>query len=153
MDQVEIDVVGAEPPQAVVHVAQDRRAGAIATLRPADDLPTQPALRDEHDLLAPRAERLAEHFLGVAVPVDRRRVEERHAEVDCAMDGANLLAIVHIAVLVAAHLPAAEANRRNLQVGRAHRSVLHRCLLLLRPSRSLVMTPRVYDARRETERG
>jgi hypothetical protein len=67
VDLVEVDVVGAQPAQAVVDLAQDRLARQPAAVRPLAHLAED--LGGDHHLVAPGevAQRAAENLLAGAV--------------------------------------------------------------------------------------
>src|SRR5262245_45774420 len=86
MDDVEIDVVGAEPAQALVHLRQNVLARQPATVGSFSHW--SPYLGRDDDLVSRRevTNRAAEHFLALAVRVHVRSIEEVNACFERALD-------------------------------------------------------------------
>ena len=119
MSVVDIDVVGAEPPQALVDLVGDVfpvEAGFIGTL---GDAP--PDLRGEDRLVPPALQRLAELLLRDAAVVRVRGVEEVDARVQRSPHDVDRVAFADVLAVE----DRAKAQRRYLQAGPAHVSVLH----------------------------
>src|SRR5437899_3135149 len=127
--QIHVDVVGAQTAQAVVDLAQDRGATGVAagrTARARDDA----ALGGDHRLVAPTVQCRAERLLGVAGAVRGRGVEAGDALLERAANGAHRFAVVDPAVAIAAHRPAAERDRRDVEAGVPELALLHAAHLL-----------------------
>ena len=110
---VEIDIVGAEPPQRVGQEVLHRRGPAIEP----DELALGRAQRaelhgDEHILPPPPPQRLADQHLIVPAAVEIAGVEEGHAPIDGAVNGGDTLAVVGRTIEVR-HSHAAEAEGGN----------------------------------------
>ncbi len=97
VDLVEVDPLEAEAAQAVLALLADRRwtqvvlDHAFGTPEPA-----APALREDEHVLASavRLERAADDLLGVAEPVDSRRVDPVDAALDRVADRGHRLVVV-----------------------------------------------------------
>ena len=74
VDLVEVDVVGAQPPQAVLALLEDPAAGPAVHVRVLAHRPHE--LGREHDAVAPVRDRLADDLLGLAGGVDVGGVDE-----------------------------------------------------------------------------
>jgi hypothetical protein len=92
---VQIDVLGAEPLERPL----DRGPGVVRV--PVDGAPAvaaavreQPELGRDHHLVPAARESPAEQLLVDERPVDLGRVEERHPQLDRAVDGADRLGVV-----------------------------------------------------------
>ncbi|CAM5663911.1 hypothetical protein SVIOM74S_09899 [Streptomyces violarus] len=136
VDLVEVDVVGAEPGEALVELAEDGLAGQSAAVGPG----AHPAvhLRREHDLVTAGevAQGPADDLLAGAVGVDVRRVEEVDPRLDrlpdqrargLLVEGPLVPAPVRQAV---GHAP--QTDPRHVQARRTELHVLHRCCSCLR---------------------
>jgi hypothetical protein len=85
VQHVDVDVVGAEPPQAGLDRGHDVAARGVLRRDPRRHRHAE--LRAQHDLLAALAEDPAEVVLGAAeLAVDVRGVEEGRAELDSLVD-------------------------------------------------------------------
>ena len=100
VEQVEVDPVGREPPQAALAGGDRARGGSVVGID----------LADQEDLVAPAGDRLADDLLGTAVGIHLGRVDQRQAEVEPAAQGRELGAA---AGLVLAHAPGALAEHRH----------------------------------------
>ena len=123
---VEVDVVDAEAPQRVLaarlHVvgaAVDAAHGRVVGV--ADDA----ELRRQHDLVAAVGDRPADELLVGVRPVDVGGVQQRHAELEGAVDRGDRLVVVAGAVELA-HAHAAEAEGGDGGAVGAELSRLHR---------------------------
>src|SRR5207249_4542184 len=106
---VEVDVVGAERPQALVDAAADPVPARVA-LDPAPRPRTQPALgRDDHLVARAARERLGEETLRGAEAVALRGVEDVDALVGGVADGGDRRLLVRGAP-IAAQLPGPERD-------------------------------------------
>ena len=112
---VEVDVVDAAPLQAgvaggadVLRLAVDADPGAVGLALVAE-------LGGELDLVAASGDGLADQLLVGEGAVHVGRVEERHAQVEGAVDGVDALLLVRRAVELA-HAHAAEAHGRDGEV-------------------------------------
>jgi len=130
VDLIEIDVVGAETPEAGVDLHHDGLARQPSAIRPR----THPAidLGGDDDLVATREilDRATEDLLAAAERVAVRRVEEVDAGFKRALDerAAFLLAqrpgMVTLAASAIAH--AAEADPGDVEAGAAELRIIHR---------------------------
>src|SRR5262249_54816820 len=133
VEEIEVDVVSVECAEACLSVLDD----LVVTPVTWEDLilaRRHATLRDDLHFGAATPERLAKNLLGAArafpvlqtaiEAVDVRGVEKRDAKVDGAVDGLDDFCVVDMAE-GSAHLPAAESNRRGLEVGTAHAACLH----------------------------
>src|SRR5690348_13594071 len=113
MQEIKVNAVGAEPLQAAL--ARGRDAGSRRIRRQN--------LADDENPVALAGDGLTDQFLGAAVTVHFGGIDERHAEIDAALEGGDGLRLVPAAL---AHHPRAEAERGNpLAAGQRHAS--HRC--------------------------
>ena len=123
MELVEVDVVDSEPAQAVLAGVQDVGRAAVD---PADGVVRRvahdAALGREHHAVAPAANGASHELLVGERAVHVRGVEQRHAEVEGAVDGGDRLRLVARTVELA-HAHAAEADGGDLE--RAQSSRLH----------------------------
>jgi hypothetical protein len=109
---VEVDVIDAEPLQARVARLAHVLGLAVDPALAVDDLDRE--LGREHDLIALAFDRLAdEHFVRIR-PVHVGGVEQRHAELERAVDHVRRLVVVARAV-ERRHAHAAEADRADLE--------------------------------------
>src|SRR5436853_2754626 len=130
VDLVKVDIVHAEPTQAVVDLGENRLArqsGAIgAGTHPAIDLGSNDDLVAAREIL----DRAAEDFLAVAERIAVRGVEEIDACFECLLDEGPALLLGEapgmIAKIPAAVAHAAEANARDIEAGTAELGVFHR---------------------------
>src|SRR5205823_4415565 len=130
VDLIEVDIIHAEPTQAVVDLGEDRftrQPGAIgAGTHPAIDF------GGDDDLVAAREilDRAAEDFLAVAERIAVRRVEEIDARFERLLDEGPALLLGEapgmIAEIAAAVAHAAEANARDIEAGAAELDIFHR---------------------------
>src|SRR6476619_3208186 len=124
----QVDGVGAQPPQRLLHGAPDRVGTAVEAPRLAGgELETE--LGGDDDLVTDRFERLADEFLVREWPVDLRRVEERQAALDGGADEPDHVLPVGEGWEARAHPHAAQPSRRDLQAG-AEGALVHRGALL-----------------------
>ena len=128
MNEIHVDVVRAEPLEAPLHRRENVPAG-----EPRLDQRRAHAVADlgrDHDFLALRPDRFAEHSLGLAARVHVRRVEEVDAAVDRAryeIVRACLIDFVHRREGSGARSEshAAEGEPRNDEPGVTETDVLH----------------------------
>ena len=90
MELIQIDAVGAQPPEAVLESAPDV-GGCCAPARPID---LHPELRRDDDAIPPTLQDPSEERLALCAAVDVRRIEEGHAEVERGFDDASRSALV-----------------------------------------------------------
>ena len=120
---VEVDRLDAEPAQARLA----RRADVLrASVEPGEpSAGTHDAeLRRQHDLVASAADRAPDELLVVAVAVDVGGVEQRHAEIERAMDRRDAVGVGGAAVRTR-HRHAAEADRRDHGTDASELAFLH----------------------------
>jgi hypothetical protein len=120
--EIDVDMVGLEPLQALLERGEDARAAAVAAVR--HFVITDTKFGRYHRLVSAWPKRSRERLLGHAHAVSLRRVEAGDATVDCLRDSATELALVDVAIS-APDLPAAKADRRYLEVGLAELPILH----------------------------
>src|SRR3954471_18885248 len=87
VDLVEVDVVGAEPPQRVLDRVDDPASGAAALVGVLAHRHEE--LRREHDVVTAALEGLPDDLLGLAGRVDVGGVDEVDALVEGAVDDAD----------------------------------------------------------------
>ena len=116
MGDVEVDVVGAEAAQALFQLVGDRLRAEMAVHRLAviveemvalGRVPDQPAFGGEHHLIAAAADRLADDFLGQALAIGGRSVNQADAFIDGSLDRRDGLSFVGAAPHPAADRPGA----------------------------------------------
>jgi hypothetical protein len=122
VDQIHVDVIGGEMPQALLERGRDPRAAAVATVRcfriaDAD-------LGDETDVASPGAESAGEHLLGNAHAVGFCGIEAVDAGIESVVHGLVELRSVDWAI-GAADFPTTEANRGHLPVGATELPIFH----------------------------
>src|SRR6185369_11009461 len=113
VDLVEVDDVGAEAAQAVLHLLLDRLARQAALVRAWAD--RRPHLGGEDDPLAAVLDRLADDDFGFAVGVAVGGVDEVEPGVEGAVDDPDALFVVRVAPGAEHHR--AEAERRDFETG------------------------------------
>ena len=91
---VQIDVVGAEAAQRTLDRGADVGRAAVQVAWAAAGVRDHAELRGQHHLVAAALERLADEFLVGVRAVDLGGVDERDAEVERAVDGADRLRVV-----------------------------------------------------------
>ena len=121
VEQVEVEVVGAEPPQAVLHLAEDVVAAAAPLVGPLSHGP--PHLGGQHHLVAPVLEGLAHDALGFAAVVHIGGVDE----IDAAIQGLVNDADGFFLVGGATEHHGAQAQARNLDAGSWQDGIVHCC--------------------------
>jgi hypothetical protein len=102
VDLVEVDPVGAEPPQRVLDRPDDPAPRAAAAVRVLAHRHEE--LGREHDVVAPALERLADDLLRLAGGVDVGGVDEVDAGAERAVDDADRVIVIGVA-------PGAEHHR------------------------------------------
>ena len=90
VELVQIDTVGAQPPEAVLESAPDV-GGCCAPARPID---LHPELRRDDDAIPPTLQDPSEERLALCAAVDVRRVEEGHAGFERGVDDASRSALI-----------------------------------------------------------
>ena len=133
---VEVDVVGAEPAAATRRCPRARapggRRGTIAVGR--DVLDHEADLRGEHDLVAAAGERGADDLLVRERPVHVGGVDQRHAELDRAVDRRRPSARRRARRVVGPrHAHAAEADRARRRAARAEPAPRQLGSVVMRP--------------------
>ena len=117
VQQVEVEPVGAEPPQAALAGGDGALGRRIVRID----------LADQEDLVAPAADRLADHLLGTALGVHLGRVDQASGRGRARAAGPRTSA-ARLARLLA-HAPGALAEHRDLLAAgerqRAHRPFRH----------------------------
>ena len=126
VDEVDVDVVGAEGLEAEVALGLDGLGASVAdegvgVVGLGDDA----GLGNDDDVVPVALEGVAHEGFGGAEAVGDGGVEEGDAEVEGAADGGGGQVVVDGAVAGAAHGPAAEAESGNLGAGVAELAVLH----------------------------
>src|SRR4051812_14372559 len=123
VDLVEVDPVGAEPPQAVLDLLDDPAARVPELVRVVAHRAVH--LCCEHDVVAPApGQRLADDLLGLAARVHVGGVDEVDPGVERGVDDADRLVVVLVAPTAEHHR--AEAERTHLDAGAAEGAELHR---------------------------
>src|SRR4051794_14359826 len=120
--EIHVDVVGPEVLQALVDRREHPLTAAVAQVRLVAIVHAD--LRDDAGLVAPRAKRFGQRALRRAHPVALGRVEAVDAEIQRAPDGPLELIDLDVAV-AAAYLPAAVADRADVDAGAAEQTLLH----------------------------
>jgi hypothetical protein len=129
VDLIEVDIIHAEPTQAVVDLGENRLARQPSAIGAG----THPAidLGSDDDLVAAREilDRAAEDFLAVAERIAVRGVEEIDACFERLLDERPALLLGEapgmIAEITATVAHAAEANARDIEAGAAELGVFH----------------------------
>ena len=116
MHQVRVDVVGLQPPQTLLDGRQNPPAAAVAPVW--HFLVADAEFGDDGDIMTMAAERPRQGLFRYPRAVGFGRIEAGYAIFDRLPNGAAELALVDPAIS-AADLPAAEADRRYLEVGLA----------------------------------
>ena len=94
---VEVDVVGAEPPQRSLDGGPDVGRAAVHHAGAAARVRDQAELGGDHDLVAPTRDGAADELLAVEGAVDLCGVDVGDPEVEGAVDGADRLVVVEAA--------------------------------------------------------
>ena len=118
---VEVDVVGVEPAQAVLHLAHDPAAGRPAVVRVLAH--RRHELGGQHHLVAPALQRLADDLLRLAAGVHVGGVDEVDAAVEGGVDDLDAVVVVAVAPGAEHHRP--EAVAADLDPGGAERGAFH----------------------------
>jgi hypothetical protein len=130
VDLVQVDPVGAQPPQRLLDLAHDptaRGAAAVGILAHRS-----PHLGREHDVIAPAARQcLADDDLGLALRVDVGGVDEVDPRVQRAMNDPDAFVVVLVAPVAEHHR--AEAQLADRDAGASQKAMLHGLLLSERP--------------------
>lgn|GEM_PF-5236913 len=116
VDLVQVDVVNAETTQAGFAFAADG-IGLEAAMDLPTIVPKRRALGEEEGILLHPSDRLPDQVLGMAEPVNRRRVDPIHPEIDRALDSLSII------LRSPREFPVAAADRRDLHVCVANRLV------------------------------
>ncbi|MNL40597.1 hypothetical protein D3C87_1629590 [compost metagenome] len=126
MGDVEIDIVGPEPLQALLDLVQDCVAAEIAVNRLAVlieevaaflRVPDKTAFGGDHGLVAAPGQGLADDLLRAAKPVGRRGIDQRYAGIERSLDCGDGFRLVRPAPHPAADRPCAEPDRRGGNAG------------------------------------
>jgi hypothetical protein len=118
---VEVDVVGAQPAEAVLDGPDDPPAGVALLVGVLAHGPVE--LGGEHYVVAPTGEGLPDDLLGLTGRVDVRGVDEVDAGIEGPVDDADALLAGTIADAAEHH--GAEAQRADLDPGGAERAIAH----------------------------
>jgi hypothetical protein len=140
---VQVNVVGAEPLERALHGRADVGRAAVEMPRALARVRDHAELGGQHDLVALAPQRLPDQFLVPERTVDLGRVDERDAQLDRPMDGADRLGVIQVVRAVGpGHGHCAKADPGDVQVSQL--DVLHRVAFLreqkradLRVSRSI----------------
>ncbi len=121
MDLVKIDVIGSEPPQTVFAGFDQMLPRRARPIGPRSEPVV--ALRRQHNIFAPRAQRLPQHFFGLAERINIGGIEHIDAGLDADLHLPPRLLHLHVAhggkTPLAAHRHRAHAQHRNFQSARA----------------------------------
>ena len=121
---VEVDVVGAEPPQGTLNRRADVRRAAVEDAGAATGMRDEAELRRQHDLVAVTLEGSADQLLVQEGAVDLGGVEVGDAQVQRPVDGANRLRVAALPdVVVAGHRHGTESDAGDVES--ADGDVLH----------------------------
>ena len=124
VDLVEVDPVGAQPPQRVLDRAHDPAARAALLVGVLAHRAVE--LGGEDDVVAPAAgERLADDLLGLALPVDVGGVDEVDPGVERRVDDPDRLVVIGVAPRAEHHR--AEAELADGDAGASQLAMLHGC--------------------------
>ena len=122
VDLVQVDPVGAEPPQRVLHRADDPAAGAALPVGIVAHRAVE--LGGEDHVVPPAAgERLADDLLGLALPVDVGGVDEVDPGVQRGVDDPDRLVVIGVAPRAEHHRAEAELAHRD--TGASKFALLH----------------------------
>jgi hypothetical protein len=114
---VQVDVVGAEPPQGAVDRGADVGRAAVEVAGAAAGVGDHAELGRHHDLVAAAVDGAAEEFLVGVGPVDLGGVEQGNTEVEGSVDGADGLGVVAARAGVGVgHPHATEADAGDVQL-------------------------------------
>jgi hypothetical protein len=91
---VQVDVVGAQPPQRAVDRGAYVRRAAVEVAGAAAGVGDHAELGRHHDLVAAASNGAADEFLVGEWPVDLGGVQEGDAQVEGSVDGADRLGVV-----------------------------------------------------------
>jgi hypothetical protein len=117
---VEVDPLGLQPAQAVLDLLDDPAARVAEPVDVVSHAPVE--LRGQDDVVATPAQGLADDDLGLAVRVHVGGVDQVDAGVERALDDADALGVVGVAVAPEHHR--AERQRADLEAGAAEGAVL-----------------------------
>src|SRR5260221_12928739 len=123
MNEVDVDMIGLQPLQALLDRRHDAGAAAVAPGR--HFVVAHPEFGDDADTPTAVAERASQCPLRHPHPVGFGGIKAGYAMVDRPFDGVLKLALVDPAVR-AADFPATEPDRRDLEVGLAELAIFHR---------------------------
>src|SRR5882672_7038282 len=125
MHEIDVDVISAEPLQALVDRGEDALPAAVAAVW--HFLVADAEFGRDDDVVAAASERPRQRLLGHAHAIGLGRVETIDAAIDRLRDRALELALVN-STIGAADLPTPEADCGNLQAGSPKLPELHRRL-------------------------
>jgi hypothetical protein len=91
---VQVDVVGAEPPEGALGRGAHVGRAAVGDAGAAASVGDEAELGGHHDLVTAAPDRLADEFLAVERAVDLGGVDVGHAQVQRAVDGADRLGVI-----------------------------------------------------------
>ena len=146
MDLVEVDPVGSQPPQRILHRADDPAARVALPVGVLAHRVVELGGED-HVVAAAAGERLADDLLGLALPVDIGGVDEVDPGVQRGMDDPNRLVVIRVAPRAEHHRAEAELAHRDASA--AEVAMLHSLLL---SSRAAVAVRSPVSRRSEASR-
>ena len=124
---VQVDVVGAEPPQRALDRGADVGRAAVEAPRAAAGVGDEAELGRQHDLVAAALHGPADELLVGVGAVDLGGVDEGDAEVERPVDGADRLGVVGAGAGVGVgHAHGAQADAGDLELAEprcAHRDI------------------------------
>ena len=91
---VEVDVVGAEAPERTFDRGANVRRTAVEIARTRAGVGDETEFRREHDVVTTVLDGFADELLVGEGAIDLRGVDQRHAEIERAMNGADGLGVV-----------------------------------------------------------
>ncbi len=115
MDLVDVDVIGAQPPQPIVDLAHDPRAARIAKRLAV--APVDACFRSDQRAIAQArlGQGLAYDFFSVAETIDWGRVDDIDAMLQRGPDGRYRFSVIGAAPHPAADGPSSKCNARDLK--------------------------------------
>jgi polysaccharide pyruvyl transferase WcaK-like protein len=125
MDDVQVDVVGTEPAQALLHLMHDPAPRVAAAVRALAHREVH--LGGENNVVAAALQRLADDLLALAGGVHISGVDEVDALVQGGVDDPDAVGMIRVADCTKHHR--AEAMHADLDPSRAESAVTHRMLL------------------------
>jgi hypothetical protein len=114
---VQVDVVGAKPPQRTFERGADVGRAAVEDTGASSGVGDHAELGRHHDLVAAVLDRAADEFLVGERPVDLGGIDEGDAQVEGSVDGADGLGVVAAGAGVGGRHPhGAQADAGDVQV-------------------------------------